>query len=209
MAARRNRSIWVLRAVLSVVAAVAVACSGSGYTYISSSSTRTYLKVPDDWKVFKKDEVLARAGGVLKFDETDRFLVAFDAHPKPSLSHSFVTGDYPFGQVRVRALGDEEADLYSFAMLRNEIVEVDELYQADQLEPLANVRQLTEKGLRGSRLEYSVTREQGTFVMSQVGFVDTATRNVWFLAVGCSASCYQRHKRAIHDVMDSWTVEGK
>ena len=46
-----------------------------------------------------------------------------------------------------------------------------------------------------------------SFAMAQVGYVDTATQTVWFLALGCSQTCYQRHKSEIHRVLDSWRVE--
>jgi hypothetical protein len=212
MAARRTRSrLWVRCAFVLVAAGVLAACAGSGYTYVSSKSTRTFLKVPDSWKVFKKDEVLAEESDYLVYDKDDRFLVAFDGSPKPSLNHSFVTGKYPFGQVRVRSLDMSEHDQYSLVMLRNEVIPIDDLLQSDssKISLLAPQQEITRHGLRGTRLEYSVETPQEKFRMSQVGFIDAGTRTVWFLAVGCTPACYERHKGAIHRVLDSWTVEGK
>ena len=194
-----------------VVGAGLTACAGSGYTHLSSKSTRTFLKVPDDWKVFDKEQVLSNPSPYLVSDKNDRFLVAFDAAPTPSLKHSFVDGDYPFGQVRVRELDLQEHDQYSFSTLRNEFIPLDSLLEqnAESVELLAPARLLTRDGLRGSQLEYAVHLDKGTFTINQVGFVDTATHTVWFIAVGCSDKCYRQHKADIHRVIDSWTVEGK
>lgn len=204
-----SRSFAVIA--LLLVAVLAAGCAGSGYTYVSSKSTKTFFKVPDSWEVFDKSEVLDNPGQYLAADPSDRFLVAFDGHPDPTLRHDFVTGDYPFGVARVRELGMEEHDQYSFMKLRNEIVPLDDLLQQSEgavsLEAPAQL--LTRDGLRGSKLEYTVHLQSGSFTMAQVGFVDTETRMVWFLAVGCSADCYRLHKGEIHRVLDSWRVEEK
>jgi hypothetical protein len=208
-----RRGVASRAAALTILALLVASCSGSGYTYVSQTSTKTFFKVPDDWKVFRKDSVLAHPGvisGIAAKD--DRFLVNFDADPKPSLKHNFLTGKFPFGVARVRALSADEQDQYSLAMLRNEVIPIDQLLQEDpkSVDVLASPRLLTHDGLRGAKLEYSVHLSDGTtFTATQVGFVDTATRNVWFLMVGCSTQCYKRHSAAIHRVIDSWTVEGK
>lgn len=211
MAASRAGSRWWQWIALGFLVVGLAACAGSGYTFVSSKSTRTFLKVPDSWKVFDKEAVLSHPSPYLVSDKADRFLVAFDADPKPSLKHSFVTGDYPFGQVRVRELDLSEHDQYSFSTLRNEFIPLDSLLEQNQksVELLAPARLLTHQGLRGSQLEYAVHLSKSTFSVSQVGFVDPATHTVWFIAVGCSDKCYRAHKAAIHRVIESWTVEGK
>ena len=209
--ARSSGTRVIAGTVLLLLVTLATGCGGSGYTYVSSKSTKTFFKVPDSWEVFDKGEVLDNPGQYLAADASDRFLVAFDGHPEPTLRHDFVTGNYPFGVARVRELGMEEHDQYSFMKLRNEIVPLDDLLQQNEgavsLEAPAEL--LTREGLRGSKLEYTVHLQGGSFTMAQVGFVDTETRTVWFLAVGCSADCYRQHKGDIHRVLDSWRVEEK
>lgn len=208
----RARRTLASTALLVALVLVLAAC-GSGNQYVTSKSTGTFLKVPEDWKVFERDEVLAQPGPLTgTAHKDDDFIARFDADPKPSLQHSFLDGDFPFGMVRVRSLGLEEHDAYSLATLRNEIIPVDQLLaqDPDSVLVLDEPELITKNGLRGSRLEYSVQIAGGlSFTVSQVGLVDTPTRQVWFLLVGCSTKCYQQHKSEIRRVVDSWTVEGK
>ncbi|GAC1601839.1 MAG: hypothetical protein NVS3B21_29660 [Acidimicrobiales bacterium] len=198
------------RALLAAVVAGAVsACATSGTTYVSSPATQTFVKLPRGWKVFNQDDIRhqIRAEGSQPFP----FLVAFDADAKPSIEHSFRSGDQPWGIARVRDLGMEEHDHFSLASLRNELVKVDDLAKADpnSIEVLATPRFLTRRNLRGTRLEYTVHGTGTDFTVSQSGFVDQSTRRVWLLILGCEASCYKRNATIIHRVVDSWTVEGK
>lgn len=184
------------------------ACGGSGSTYLKSTSTHTFLKVPPGWRVFPQTEIRnqTNVGGSPPFP----FLAAFDADPRPSIDHSFSDGRYPFGIVRVRDLGVAEHDAFSLASLRNEVVKVDDILQTDSsaISVIGRPKLLTHKGLRGTKLEYSVHLNGTDFSVVQTGFVDGPTRRVWVLIVGCESSCFRRNAGAIHRVADSWIVQG-
>src|SRR5207245_8912504 len=59
------------------------ACGGSGYTYVSSTSTRTYFRVPSSWKLFTKQQLLVAAN----LEDSPQaatsfpFLAGYDADP--------------------------------------------------------------------------------------------------------------------------------
>lgn len=175
---------------------------------MTSTSTHTFLKVPAGWRVFKQTEIRSQTnvGTAPPFP----FLAAFDADPNPSIDHSFSDGRYPFGLVRVRDLGLAEHDAFSLASLRNEVVKVDDILQTDAnaVSVLGPSKMLTHKGLRGTKLEYSVHLNGTDFSVTQTAFVDGPTRRVWLLIVGCESSCFHRNAAAIHRVADSWIVQG-
>lgn len=197
--------------VVALAASLALAsCAGSTYHFVSSSSTGTYFKVPSSWKVFGKSQVLAAAGQLPGSGRADRFLVAFDGNPRPSLGHDF-SGNYPFGVARVRALSQQEQDQYSFANLRNEVFPVDNIVTQNpgSIRVVTQPTLITHGKLRGLRMEYSLKVNSTSFTVDQIGYVDTPTANVWYLIVGCDLSCYQRYAGDIHRLIGSWTVEGK
>ena len=197
-----------------MAAVVAAGCAGSGYTYVSSTSTGTFFKIPQSWKVYDKGSILAHTGqaGAAGAQAQVPFLAIIDADPKPSLDHLLPASTHPFGLARVRALSTQEHDGYSLASLRNEAINVDQLSQANagSVQVLAAPTLLVHQGMRGTHLEYTVRNPDGTaFSVDQVGLVDAATQTVWLLLIGCQASCYAHYMSTIHQVVDSWTVKGK
>ena len=75
------------------IALAGAGCRGSGYTYVTSTSTGTFFKVPDRWTVYDKKRVLEDTSPLRQtFAVSDRFVVRFDAAPQPSLSHELQNG---------------------------------------------------------------------------------------------------------------------
>src|SRR4051794_15713258 len=142
------------------VVLVAASCSGSGYHYVTSKKTGVYLKVPNDWEVFDKDDVAAglkQSGGSL--DEQTLFIAAFDSAPKPSISHVAPldpSSEHPTGLVRVKQLSGEERDLVSFQALRNLLLPVDQGVEEKKVKLLGRADLSPKGGLRGQRLVYEV-----------------------------------------------------
>jgi hypothetical protein len=196
--------------VLVLVAAAVLTSCGTSYHYVSNSSTGTFFKVPSSWKVYGKSQVLAASGQLSTSGGAERFLVAFDGSPHPSLNDDF-SSSYPFGIASVRLLSQQEQDQYSFANLRNEIFPVDNVANQDpnSIHIVSPPTVVTHGTLRGMRMEYSLKSNGAAFTVDQIGYVDTPTTKVWYLIVGCQLSCYQRYSGDIHRVIGSWTVEGK
>lgn len=209
--ARRLRST----AVAFVAAAVALltACAGSGFTYVKSSANNTYFKIPTDWRVFNKDQVLSVANSSAAGRSPDpglKYIAVFDADPKPSLEHGLQTATSPFGVVKVRELSPEERDTFSLASLRNEVIPIDDILQQEvgQIQLVSQPKSIVKPhGLHGSRLVYSVVTQDGSFTVDQTGLVDAGTHTLYFFIVGCDSQCFSQNRRTISEVADSWTIK--
>ena len=213
-----GRTSGVRRAGATVVSLMAVAavlltsCAGSGFTYVKSSANKTYFKVPDNWRVYNKDQVLGldKSATRPQPDPGLKYLAVFDGDPKPSLEHDLQTATAPFGVVKVRQLSPEERDTFSLASLRNEVIPIDDILQQDvgQIQLVTQPKSIVKsRGLHGSRLVYSVVTENGSFTVDQTGLVDAATNVLYFFIVGCEAECFAQNRRTISEVADSWTIK--
>lgn len=199
------------------VAVVAVACTGSGYHYVKNSTDEgsgTYFKIPDGWKIYDENEFLksrhlsptqtkdAKAGG---------WAVAFDASARPTLKHfESVAPKEPFGIAEVRTLGRKERDEFSLMSMRNYFVPVDDLAQSGlDITPLRLDEFTRDGGFHGQRFtfEFTIPSSNESVTVDQVAVVDAGTKEVHFLAITCSAQCYEREKDTINTVVDSWTVK--
>jgi hypothetical protein len=197
---------------IALVGVIAAGCGGSGYKYVKASGENAYYKIPEDWELFDKQQVIASTGAQLSTDEEQglRYLAIFDADPQPSLDHDLQTADHPFGVVRVRSLDIEERDKFSLSALRNEVIPVDKILDEElgDVEVVDGPRTITQKnGLRGTRIAYTVQGAQNSFTVDQTGLVDPATNLVYFFIVGCDADCYAANRRTITEIADSWTVK--
>ena len=206
-----RRALSRLSAIV-LVGAVASSCAGSGYRYVKTSSAKAYYKIPKNWELFDKQQVIASTGAQLSTEEENglRYLAIFDADPKPSLDHDLQTADHPFGVVRVRRLNIEERDTFSLAALRNEVIPVDEILDKSlgDVQVVDGPQTITQKdGLRGTRIVYTVKGTQNSFTVDQTGLVDPGTNLVYFFIVGCRADCYTENRSTITEIADSWTVK--
>jgi hypothetical protein len=197
---------------IALVGAIAAGCAGSGYKYVKTSTDDAYYKIPEEWQLFDKQQVIASTGAQLSSEEEQglRYLAIFDADPKPSLEHDLQTADHPFGLVRVRSLDIEERDTFSLATLRNEVILIDEILDKGlgDVEVVDGPHTLTQdNGLRGTRIVYTVEGTQNSFTVDQTGLVDPTTSLVYFFIVGCEADCYAENRRTITEIADSWTVK--
>jgi hypothetical protein len=210
---RRSRSARTRAASWVVVVGVALAaCTGSGYRYVKSSSNNAYFKVPKEWKVYEKEQILGASQEQLSRTEASnlRFVAIFDGDPQPSLEHELTTAKHPFGLVRVRELTLEERDSFSLSKLRNEVVRIDDILENElgEVELVEQPRSiLKEKGLAGSRLVYTVKGPDGSFTVDQTGLVDPGTHVVYFFIVGCESTCFSENRKLISEVADSWTIK--
>ena len=170
-------------AALLVMVLVTAACSDSEFRYVSNGSLNTYLKVPEDWKVYTHDDLISAEVDAARQRNQPSSLIdvlvnrefqwrmAFDGDPRPSIDHTLNLAEEPVVEVSVRALDPEEREQVSLAALRNVIVNYDELKQqaADDLtgrgvgiagESTSTFRPIDEEelhyegGVRGVRLRY-------------------------------------------------------
>ncbi|HEX2068685.1 MAG TPA: hypothetical protein VHH54_00560 [Actinomycetota bacterium] len=220
MAINRSRaSARALRpAMLALIIAVVgslVACS-SPYTYVENTEDNMFFKVPKEWRLFDEDEIFADNITSLSPQQeaaTRRanWLIGFDAHPRPSIRHLLGNTKFPTGFARVSPLPDEARDVFSFAALRNVIFPIDDtLSQDPQAVEILEIQDLVLKdGFRGSRIIFNIRRGENFLTVNQTGLVDSDTRSLYLLVVGCEAHCYVQHRKAIDEVVKSWTVREK
>ena len=204
---------------LFAVAAIGAALAGcdaferSGYQFVRSPSTGTYLKVPEEWTVHGHRDVTSFLDRIGKkpanFTATVAFVSTFGAS-SDLIEYPFdPLGPRPAGMVRVRDLEPQERDRISFATMRDEIVPVEQGAQAGQLELLSREEIRPGEDTRGERLRYVVndpdTGER--FIIDQTTVLDGRTRRLYLLAVGCQASCFERHEGQIDEVVTSLTIK--
>jgi hypothetical protein len=199
------------------VAVAAAACTGSGYHYVKNSTDEgsgTYFKVPEGWKIYDENEFLRSrhlSPTQAKDAKASGWAVAFDGSSRPTLKHlENVAPKEPFGIAEVRTLGRQERDQFSLMAMRNYFVPVDDLAQSGlDVTPLRLDEFTRDGGFHGQRFtfEFTVPSSNESVTVDQVAIVDAGTKEVHFLAITCSAQCYERKKDTINTVVDSWTVK--
>ena len=211
------------RAVAAVLGAgvlLLAACGESKYRYITSSEAKTYLRVPNDWRVFDEDEVLGRGSGLspqtARALRARQWVVAFDSAPKPTLAHIDIPGEHPAGLARVLVLDDEAKDNVSLKVLRAQVFDGTDPVEAEltgdpNVEVLSNEDVTRPGGLRGTHLVVNLRGATGQeyVTTNYLALVDNETRTLYLLFIGCRASCYEQHQAEIEQIVDSWTVRDR
>lgn len=198
---------------LSLLALSVPACQGSGFSYVSNTSTKTYFKVPEEWELFEGNEMMSGESPAVSLQSlqgaSDLWVVAFDAAPSPDLDNVLATSSrHPTGYALVRPLSEEERDTYSLASLRNEVIPLDRLERTEgRVEAVSEEEIELESGAHGSRLVNEIKVEGDVFTLDQTGLVDSGTHRVHVLVIGCRSACYEANKAVIDQVADSWTIE--
>lgn len=189
LVARRPRRRPFFGAV-TVCLVILAGCGDSKFQYVSNSSSKTYLKVPKDWKRYQQDELAgAELSAARKANQPASLLdilvnrqfqwrVAFDSDPDPTIDHTLALSDQPVVEVSVRRLEPAEREQVSLAALRNVVINYDEQKQMAQKalaektvgvngETTVAFRSIDEQelnlpdGVRGVRLRY-VLRPTGS-----------------------------------------------
>lgn len=209
---RRLRLQLVGGALASVL--LLAACTSS-YTYIKNSSVKTYFKVPNNWQVFDENQIFrSQISGLSPQGEAAAkasvWMVAFDANPKPSLSHLFSGGSpYPQGFAQVRQLSDEQKDSISLGSIRNTVFPLNQLQVEDptSVEFLRSEDLVLDGGIHGNRITFNVRLGDTFYTVNQTGLLNPQTSLLYLFVVGCEARCYLNHKRTIDEIVKSWTVK--
>jgi hypothetical protein len=196
---------------------VVLAACGSGYHYVKNSTddgSGTYFKVPQGWRIYNENEFVKSrhlSPTQAKDAKSSGWAVAFDGSSRPTLKHyENVAPKQPFGIAEVRTLGRQERDEFSLAAMRNYFVPVDDLAQSGvDVTPLRLDEFTRDGGFHGQRFtfEFTVPSSNESVTVDQVAVIDAGTKQIHFLAITCSAQCYEHHKNTINTVMDSWTVK--
>jgi hypothetical protein len=218
----RRIARWAV-ALVAVPVLLAGCQIGSDAQFPQSSSDHAYFKIPGDWKLFPERQTvkfLANDATLSKDEiqsEIDRsWNAAFDASPKPTLKNVLNTrSKHPSGLAYVHQLGAATSDDLSLAGMRNFVFPVDQALNEDRADLLAYEPVEPDGGFHGLhfriRIRDSATLAQVTssYTVDQTILVDQSTTKVYLFVVGCSSACFSDNRRAIDNVVKSWTVKDK
>lgn len=198
------RSLTRLTAAL-VAGLVAVVLSGCApnYTYLTSVSSQTYLKVPHAWRVY--DQKAIEAKEPVK-GQAFPYLAIFDANSKPSLDHLLTPTSQPWGVLQVSDIDPSDQVSFSLDSLTNEVIQVDQLSQTGQVQVVGSPALLSHGSFRGIQEELELQAGKQTLVAEQVGYTNDTTSRAWVLLVGCSANCFNQNHAEITRLVQSWIV---
>lgn len=211
--ARPRRGYRFLSAI-ATAGLLTVACSGTGFRYVSNSDTQTFFKVPEGWRVYDQQEIF---GGTIggsqqgaQLAESSLWMVAFDAGTTQTVGALIdPRAEHPRGFANVRLLEAAERDVFSLRTIRNMVIPVDQL-EADtqgRAEVLYEEELVLDGGFHGTRLLVRAQLNEGEVVIDQTGIVDPATRTVYLFVIGCGLECFDANLETIREVADSWTVK--
>ena len=220
---------------------VASACSNSEFRYVSNSSINTYLKVPSEWKEYTNDDLIDAAivaaqnpdqpGSLIDVlaSSQSQWRMAFDASPRPSIDNALnLLVDEPVVNVSVRALGADEHDQMSLAVLRNVIIPYDQLKGAgaenvarrnlglggeatESFRPIDEEELNYPDGIRGVRVRYVLRPDASSpfYAFDQTTLVDSKAERLYVLLIRSGEAQFLRNNQLFTKIAKSFTVKPK
>lgn len=212
----RFRGIVLVAALAVLSTATACALRGSGYQYVRNRSTGTYFKVPSDWKVYGRSDLIHYlddgTGSVKSLSQRLPYLATFDAADRPAIGRFFridTATEKPAGLVQVQALSNDEREGISISVLRSVVVQdFDTEFQNGQVK-VTKYEDVKSKGnFRGKHMVFTKTTDSGgTVEIDQTTMLDQPTRRLYVLAIGCEVRCFEQNKKVIGAIVTSWTIK--
>jgi hypothetical protein len=189
---------------------------------LTVKAATTYLRIPASWHVFSHIDYLVHAGvGSLppdkQFDTAHKFLFTpFDGNLTPTLDNvDKQDGPRPSGMEEVVVLDDQQRDAFSLSTIRNFSIKYDQAVSDAQTSggtpPVRIISQdpalVRSGGYHGSEIVFSVSQPDGSSqTIDQVALIDSSTRVLYVLSIGCEAHCFTEYQSTIRAIVHSWTV---
>ena len=206
-------------AIFMVLVLALTACGESSQLYPASKEDGVYFSVPKTWTglsfaALSKYEKKSAENPEESRESLVRWQVAYSTDPKVKVSSVFTLKppSSPLIFARVRDLTAEETNDFSYNSLRNVIVPVTQLADGAELGvpdfEILTDREVVEKGARGVQTIYrfSIDGEQQTF--NQTALMSNDHTTIYILIGRCLSKCYQKNKKAIEEIVSTFTVEG-
>jgi hypothetical protein len=207
-----RRSVAFLAVLAAAIAPLTAACAPSA-TYLGSSSLGLYFKVPPTWQAFgtplmKRLGLPSTSGAsAAQAQGASYFAYTSLASDNARLGSSGLTGNIPWAMGIVQDLGSKDQDDLSLQSLEDQIFNPDGIsQQGGQVTQLAPIDVIVKGALRGTRVAYDISSQDGSLDFEQVSLTNTPTSRVWALLVGCSPSCFRREKPVLARIIASFTV---
>lgn len=203
---------------LVLIVVIVSACGAPQYTYVASSDSHAFFKVPGGWHKIS-DSALAHAlrGGSGSSEPAGVWAAGYDGSAAPSATHVFGAGaPQPFAFALVEPLSSAASSSMSYNELRDIFLPVTSASRQNAVRsgfPLTKFHLLRntvlkqEQGVHGVRVTFDYTFPNGTAdTFDQVAFTNADNTEVYLLVLHCTAACYQQHHGEIDIVMQSFTV---
>ena len=219
MASRRR---WLRRGLaglwLVLIVVMVSACGAPQYTYVASSDSHAFFKVPGGWHKISDSE-LARAlrGGGGSTEPVGVWAAGYDGSAAPSVSHVFgAVTPQPFAFALVEPLSSAASSSMSYNELRDIFLPVTSATRQNAVRggfPLTGFHLLRntvltqEQGVHGVRVTFDYTFPDGsTDTFDQVAFTNADNTEIYLLVLHCTTTCYQHNHGEIDTVMTSFTI---
>jgi hypothetical protein len=203
---------------LVLIVVIVAACGAPQYTYVASSDSHAFFKVPGGWHKIS-DSALARAlrGGSGSTEPVGVWAAGYDGSDAPSADHVFgAVVPEPFAFALVEQLSAAASSSMSYNQLRDIFLPVTSATRQSAKTsgfPLTGFRLLRDtvltpgQGVHGVRVTFNYTFPNGsTDTFDQVAFTNADDTEVYLLVLHCLATCYQQNHNDIDTVMTSFTV---
>jgi hypothetical protein len=202
---------------LLLVGLLTAGCSLSPqYTYVSDSGDSAYFKVPPSWHEVNESSLQSAEGQSSK-EGSYLWSAAYDASPRPSVSHVFSATSTPVAYASVISMSSAERNDVSFNSMRDLLLPVTSQARqaaASAHQSLSGFASLSDQVItnsnndRGIReiFDYDLGLTPETFDLTVM--TNSATTKLYFLLVQCSETCFAANYSEISQVVDSFTVGG-
>jgi hypothetical protein len=207
----------VLGAVSGAAAVLALgSCGENKFSYVDNSAENTYIRVPNEWKVFTVE-----GGGVRPEAFPDSvesvWHIAFDASQKPSLDNTAAIDalppssvDEPVGQLQIFDVTGSFNQELSLTTARSTALGIDPLGVPDEIKDLVEIvsyTPLSQDGMQGSRVVYNLHNEGEPWqTVDATTLFDQSRNRFYVLRIGCTSECFRDNQDDISEIATSWKV---
>ena len=203
---------------LVLIVVIVSACGAPQFTYVASSDSHAFFKVPGGWHKIS-DSALAHAlrGGSGSTEPVGVWAAGYDGSTAPSAAHVFgAVTPQPFAFALVEPLSSSASSSMSYNQLRDIFLPVTSASRQNAAQsgfPLTKFHLLRNslltqgQGVHGVRVTFDYTFPDGsTDTFDQVAFTNADNTEIYLLVLHCTATCYRQHHSEIDIVMQSFTI---
>jgi len=187
------------------------ACGGSDYQYVNNSTDHVFFKVPKEYQLFRI-QTAEPEGRPAPADTgaVDPWHVVFDSSPDPSEANADATAPTSVvGQALVVPLSETQGDQLSSKALRSFFLGDDplDMAQNDPNVEIVSYEPISFDGYRGSRVVLNYKQGDVWTTYDQTSFLDPAATKAYLFDVRCESTCFEDHRDAITQIVNSWQVK--
>jgi hypothetical protein len=211
--ARRLRK-FAVAVTIGALATAVTACGESEFEYPHDAAEGVYFKVPRTWTVFDETEEYFEGRVDANATSTPIRLWTLDAHqPANAENAGMLDADKPVGVAQIIAVIPRLGQSISISDVRSIGFEFDPVAPATGLEDIWEVAVdqalRTDDGVSGAVTVFNhrSTVDDPWLSQAREVFLDPTRQRVYILDIYCTAVCFDAHRDAIFDILDSWRID--